>query len=144
MPNPVIRFYASEVLSPHRALTPEGFLLCTDVAIARCGTMLYSAGEVPVEADADGIIRIHREPADVFDPTAIASFNGKPVTDDHPPEKVGPATYRTYAVGTVINPRQGDGLLEDNEMLYADLLITDNDAIKAIRQRVQGGDQLRI
>ena len=74
MPNPVMRFYSEEKLGVHRSLTPEGFLVVHDAAIARAGTMLYSAGEVPVEADQDGLIRIHRELSDVFAPEAIASF----------------------------------------------------------------------
>ena len=137
-----IRFYTSERLGPKRSLTPEGFLLCEDVPIARCGTMLYADGEVPVTADRDGIIRIHRDPEDVFDPNAIASWNGKPVTNEHPPEKVQTVNWKVYSVGVALNPRRGDGLTEDNEFLYADLLIQDADAVRDVLaglREVSGG-----
>lgn len=128
-----LRFYTSESLGPTQHLTPDGFLLCENVPLARTGVLLYADGEVPVEADQDGIIRVLREPEEVFSPSAIASFNGKPVTNDHPPEKVSPGNWRTHAVGVVINPRRGDGRQFDDDFLYADLLITDEDAIQDIR-----------
>lgn len=132
MPDGKLRFYTSEKLGPNRELTPEGFLACYNVPIARTGVMLYAQGEVPVAAGADGIIRIHRDPEDVFAPSAIASFNGKPVCNDHPPQKVDPLTWRQYSVGVVLNPRRGDGALYDSDFLYADLLIQDENAIRDI------------
>jgi hypothetical protein len=132
MPDPVLRFFTSEKLGPNRALTPEGFLLCKDVAIARTGTMLYAQGEVPVEAGSDGIIRIYRDAEDVFSPMAVASFAGKPVTNDHPPQKVDPLSWKDYAVGVTMNPRRGDGIIQDSDFLYADLLVQDADAIRDV------------
>ena len=137
-----IRFYTSERLGPKRSLTPEGFLLCEDVPIARCGTMLYADGEVPVTADRDGIIRIHRDPEDVFSPDSVASWNGKPVTYEHPPEKVQTVNWKTYSVGVTLNPHRGDGAVYDNEFLYADLLIQDADAVRDVLaglREVSGG-----
>jgi uncharacterized protein len=133
MPN-TLRFYTAEKLGPTQSLTPDGFLLCEGVPLARTGVLLYADGEVPVEADSEGIIRVVREPEEVFSPTAIASFNGKPVTNDHPPTKVNPSNWKDYAVGIVLNPRRGDGLHFDNDFLFADLLIHDKDAIEDIRE----------
>lgn len=130
----LIRFYTAEKLGTHQSLTPDGFLLCADVPIARIGTMLYADGEVPVTADRDGIIRIHRDEDEVFKPNAVYSFAGKPVTNDHPPEKVNPHNWRNYSVGVVLHPRRGDGLLTNNDYLYADLLIQDEDAIRDVRE----------
>ena len=42
-----------------------------------------AAGEVPVTS-ANGLIKIVRLPEDVFAHAAIASFEGKPITLDHP------------------------------------------------------------
>lgn len=134
MPDPVLRFYTAEKLGVHQELTPEGFLLVRDAPIARTGTMLYAQGEVPVESGVDGIIRIHRDAADVFAPIAVASFNGKPITNDHPPQKVDPLTWKDYAIGVVLNPHRGDGALLDSDFLYADLLIQDADAIRDVRE----------
>jgi hypothetical protein len=61
----------------------------------------------------------------------MASFAGKPVVDDHPEEDVTPANWRELAIGTVQNPRRGEGNLSD--VMLADLLITDEDGIKAVQ-----------
>lgn len=129
-----LRFYTTESLNPSskRAFTPEGFLLCMDVPIARVGTLLYAAGEIPVPPGPDGIIRIKRDESEVFHHNAILSFAGKPVTDEHPPEKVTPDNWKEYAIGTVMSPRRGDGLTENNLLLYADLLIQNRQAIEDI------------
>jgi hypothetical protein len=126
-----MRFYTVEKLGPKQELTPEGFLLCRDVAIARTGTMLYAASEVPVEGGPDGIVRIERSPEEVFRDATIASFLGKPVTLNHPTEDVTPANWASLAKGTTYNVRRGVGL--DDDFLIADLLITDGEAIQQVR-----------
>jgi len=124
-------FYASARLGDTQATTPEGFLICGDVRIARTGDMLYGRGEIPVEAGPDGRIVIHRTEGEVFRAETIASFHGKSVTLAHPDEDVSPLNFRDYEVGTIQNPRRGDGL--ESDFLVADLLIKDPDAIEAIR-----------
>jgi hypothetical protein len=106
-------------------------LLCERVPIARTGTQFYGPGEVPIESGADGIIRVVRDEAEVFRPETIASFEGKPVTLDHPSLFVTPETWRELTVGVVQNVRRGDGF--DADLLLADLLITDAAAIKLVR-----------
>ncbi|MCT9017197.1 DUF2213 domain-containing protein, partial [Cupriavidus gilardii] len=71
-----MRHYTVHRLGPKRALTPEGFLLCEDVPVARTGEMLYGPGEVPVEPGPDGLIRISRTPDEVFRPETLASCIG--------------------------------------------------------------------
>jgi len=126
--------FSPQKLGEHQSMTPDGFLLCTAVPIARTGVLLYADGEVPVEPDGEGVIRVSRDEDEVFAPIAIASFAGKPVTNDHPPEKVAPENWKTYSVGVVLNPRRGDGLRYDNQFLYADLLIQDQLAILDVRE----------
>jgi len=123
-------WYVTEKLGETRYKTPEGFLVCENVPIARTGVMTYGPGEVPIDAGQDGIIRIDRSEADVFDPKTIASFAGKPVTDDHPDEDVNPDNWAALAKGEVHNPRRGDGIWSD--CLVADLFIKDANAIKAV------------
>ncbi len=122
-----MNFYTTGRLGESRETTPEGFMLCRNVAIARTGTQLYGAGEVPVDPGPDGIIRIQRLDEEVFRAETIASFEGKPVTVEHPNEFVTPETWQTLAVGIVQNPRRGEGI--NNDLLIADLLITASDAI---------------
>lgn len=124
--------FAPDQIGRTRYLTPEGFLLCEGVRIARTGAMLYTHAEMPVVApDPSGaMITILREADVLFHPDTIASFAGRPVTNDHPPTTVTPDNFREYVVGTTLNPRRGEGV--DSEFLIADLLIQDADTIKDI------------
>jgi len=126
-----MKFYASERLGPKQRVTPEGFLICEAVPIARTGTMIYGDGETPIEVGRDGLARIDRNEDEVFRRETMASFEGKPVTMNHPSEFVGPANWRDLAVGITQNVRRGDGI--DAEFLFADLLITDAIAIREVR-----------
>jgi hypothetical protein len=110
--------------------TPEGYLLARSVPIARTGTMLYAAGEVPIRA-VDGLIRIERMAGDVFAQSTIASFEGKPICLDHPSVDVNPSNWSQLAKGVVQNVWRGTGLEDD--FLVADLLITDAAAIQQVR-----------
>lgn len=126
-----LRFYATVQLGPKQSVTPEGFLICHDVAIARTGVQRYLADEVPIEAGPGGQVEIRREPDDVFRPETLASFEGKPVTIDHPDDLVNPDNWKGLAVGLTQNVRRGEGL--DQDLVFADLLIMDREAIEAVR-----------
>jgi hypothetical protein len=125
-------FYAPGELGKTRRVTPEGFLLCEGVAIARVGEQRYSADEVPLEPDKGGEIRISRTPEEVFREETLASFEGKPVTVEHPDEFVGPHNWNIHAVGVTQNLRRGTGIEDD--LLFADLLITAADAIQHVNE----------
>lgn len=124
------RFYTTEDLGPQQSLTPEGFLLCENVPIARTGAQLYSSEEIPVEG-VGGRVTVHRDPADVFRPETIASFEGKSVTLDHPDDWVVPGNWKELTHGFAQNVRRGENGQED--LLVADLLITDQAAITRVR-----------
>lgn len=131
-----MRFYFTEQLSEHKFKTREGFLLCKYVIIARTGIQIYTQDEMPViKADGNGMIQVDRPPEEVFKPESIASYAGKPFVINHPTENgeiidVTPENWRELAVGTVLNPRQGAGIL--NDVLIADFLVTDASAIDII------------
>lgn len=126
-----MRFYTVVQLGPKQSLTPDGFLLCEEVPIARTGVQIYGPGQTSVEPGPDGITRIQRDPAEVFRPETVASFAGKSVVDDHPPDGVTPENYKELTVGSVMNVRRGPGIQDD--LLLADLLIMDAGAIAAVR-----------
>ena len=126
-------FLTTEKLGPQQSLTPEGFLIIRAVPLARCGPQIYSDKEIPIRGDSRGQVIIDRLPADVFHPAAIASLNGKAVTLDHPSDDVDPTNYRDLACGHVINPRRGVGA--QNNLLIGDLVVTDPEAIEAIRSK---------
>ena len=121
--------YFGSRISDHILKTPEGFLICKDVPIARTGTQQYRGCEFggPV---ADGIYNVQRPEAEVFDRAAVASFEGKPVCDEHPVEDVTPDNYGRYMKGVCRDVRRGDGDLSN--CLVADLVIYDADLINKI------------
>jgi hypothetical protein len=125
-----IRFYTTETLGPKRHLTPEGFLVCEDVPIARTGEMIYGPDETPVAVGRDGRAVITRSEKEVFKPDSMASIVGKLVVNDHPPVDVDPKNWKYYACGVVMNSRRGDGELKN--YLVSDIIIYDPDMIEDI------------
>ena len=103
-----------------------------DTTIARCGVQLYHADELPdLQADDDGWISVDRDPTEVFSPMAMASFEGKPIVDDHPPDVVTPSNHRQLVIGHVQHVRRS----ADGHSLIADLIFTDAAAIRQIRSK---------
>lgn len=126
-----MKYFVEAKLSENISETPEGFLICLGVPIARTGEMLYGAHETPLEPDASGKVKVMREDAEVFRPETIASFEGKPITITHPDEFVNPDNWKDLAKGTMQNVRRGTGEYKDS--LLADLLITDRMAIELVK-----------
>ncbi|MFW1805953.1 DUF2213 domain-containing protein [Acinetobacter baumannii] len=122
--------YTTGQLGRTREITPEGYLLCRDVPIARIGTLMYADGEVPVTADNTGLIIIYRGEDVLFDPITIASAEGKPVTDDHPADWVTPDNWKELSKGFVKDVRRGEG--GDSDYLVADILVTDKETIQKV------------
>ena len=87
----MLTYYGTEI-SPNQTKTDEGFLICKNVPIARTGTMEYLARELGLDGDPERIVTVNRYEEDVFSPAAMASFEGKIVTDNHPPDNLLPET----------------------------------------------------
>lgn len=130
-----MEFFVSEQISENISKTPEGFLLCANVPLTRTGDLLYLAGETPVSATSDGVTVISRTAETIFSPETIASFQGKPVTINHPKVFVDSKNIGTYGVGTVINVRPGEG--DFANCLVGDLLITHDDGINVVQSGVR-------
>jgi uncharacterized protein len=123
-----------EQIGPKQVKTASGFLLCMDVPIARIGTQEYADIELPdIEAGKDGIILVERTEDEVFNPESIASFEGVPVTIEHPREPVTPDNWIVYAKGVAQNVRRGEGEMSD--FLLADLLVMDKGAIHDVETK---------
>lgn len=123
--------HTTQEIGPQRRLTPEGYLLCMNVPLSRTGDLIYAPSEIPGAGINDqGLVVVARDEAALFDATTISSFQGKPVTLGHPPKNVGAGDWREYSVGTVLNPRRGEGA--DSDILVGDLLIMDQRCIDAI------------
>lgn len=143
------RFYATEELSPNIAKTPEGFLLCLEVPVARTGLQIYAPGEVPpdIEPSPNGSVTIERDPDEVFRPETLASYNLAPFTNEHPKENnegvdVNPQNWKKFAVGAIFDARQGEGLADD--LTFVDIKVYDektiDDILKGKRQISVGYD----
>jgi len=120
-------FYGNRI-SEHMTKTPEGFLICHSVPIARVGAQEYLPRELGLSGSEP--ITVLRAEEDVFSPGTIASFEGKPVTDDHPPIFLDPTNYSSYMRGVVQNVRRGSGELSD--YIVADMIIHDARVIAEI------------
>ena len=111
---------------------PEGYLLCLNVPVARTGTQEYLPEELGLPP-GPAPIPVFRPAEEVFSPECIASFQGMPVTNDHPPDGVTVENARALQRGHVHNVRRGAG--EESDLLLADLMITDPALIDAILHR---------
>lgn len=123
--------YYGYAISPNQIETAEGFLICRNVPIARTGDMEYLESELKPDGDSAKMVKVYRSPEEVFSEAALSSFEGKPVTDGHPPELLTPDTCTQYARGHAQNIRKGEGEWEGH--VLADLHIQDEGLIREIQ-----------
>lgn len=124
-----MKAYYGSRFSPNQTLTPEGYLVAHNVPIARTGWYKYLGNEIGL--DSAEPVQVYRDPDEVFTDAAMASFEGKPLTDDHPPAGLTSSNSLDYAKGTVGNVRRGKG--SDSDLLIADLIAYDQRLIDEIR-----------
>lgn len=108
--------------------TRDGFLAVRAKA-ARAGTYQYLGQEVDpagTRFNAGDTVTVYRPSDEVFDRASIASFIGKPVTNDHPTVAVTADNWKSHSRGAVM------GAVRDGEYLAFDLTIMDGEAIKAV------------
>lgn len=117
-------FYGTR-LSENMAKTPEGFLICYDVPIARTGTQEYLGSELGADED---VVIVNRPAEEVFSPATLASFEGKPFTNDHPYELLNIHNAAVYEKGHVQNVR----ISKDKKYIIADIIVKDLTTIEAI------------
>jgi hypothetical protein len=125
--------YYGDIISPNITKTPEGYLICKNVPIGRTGEMKYLKRELGAEGNPGDMVNVTRDESVIFDPAALASFEGKPVTSGHPPEDIEPGNWANYTRGHIQNVRRGtDG---DSDKIIADLFITDPILINEIENK---------
>lgn len=123
--------YFGSRLSTNMITTPEGYLICKNVPIARTGVQQYQGREFGAE-NPSRIYNVTRPEREVFDAAAIASFEGKPVCDEHPDKDVTPDNYSQYMRGMCRDVHRGDG--EFKNCLVGDLIIYDKGLIDKIQR----------
>lgn len=114
-------FFGSR-FSPNMTRTPEGYLICHNVPLARTGVQRYLQSEVN-QAGGEDVVNVYRNENEVFSEATLASFEGKPVTDNHPSEFLQPANAMAYARGVCQNVRRGTG--DESDLIIGDLVIYD-------------------
>lgn len=111
-------YYGSKI-SDNITKTPEGYLICLNVPIGRTGYMDYMGEEIGIEGKSGQKIKVYRSPEELFSSATMASFEGKPVTNNHP--------FQNLDINTVNNQMRGhmQNIRQDGDFLLADLFITD-------------------
>ena len=119
-----MHYYGTRLSENISRREPEGYLLCLNVPVARTGTQEYLPEELGIFGQGPpGLVPVVRPESEVFSPETIASFEGMPVTNDHPPDGVDIGNIRALQKGHAHNVRRGTG--EESDLLLADLIITD-------------------
>lgn len=123
------RAYYGSKISDNITELSDGCLACFNVPIARIGTYKYLREELGLEGN--GIVDVYRTADEVFDETAIASFEGKAFTDTHPSIDVTADNWSIYSKGDIRNVRRGKG--DKSHLLLADIMVRDPIVINEIR-----------
>lgn len=119
--------YFGVKLSPHRIKNDKGQLIITGCTFARTGKQKYHKSElgIPLTEGEDDFIYLDRPVEEVSSPAAIASFEGAPITDDHPEDDVVVGVNWDYlSKGMAFNVKYiADSPTKGH--LEADLILTD-------------------
>ena len=124
-----MHYYGTRLSENISRREPEGYLLCLNVPVARTGTQEYLPEELGLPPGSS-FIPVRRPEEEVFSPKTMASFEGMPVTNDHPPEGVDVSNIRALQKGHAHNVRRGSG--SESDLLLEDQIITDPALITAI------------
>ena len=76
-------YYGTRISDNISLREPEGYLLCLNVPVARTGYQEYLPEELGLPP-SPSTVRVFRPEEEVFSPACIVSFEGVPVTNDHP------------------------------------------------------------
>ena len=125
-----MQYFGSKISDNITKREPEGYLYCLNVPIARTGKQKYLANEVGM--DGNSVVDVVRTPDEVFKASAIASFEGMPITRDHPDEEVDVRNIGAYQRGHVQNVRRGLG--KESDCVIADLVITHESLIHDVME----------
>lgn len=110
--------------------TKDGYLRVVAKA-ARPGIQQYLGREVDPEGKhftADQVVNVYRPPEEVFSTDAMASFVGRPITDDHPAVTVNAKNWRDLSRGVV----GGAKAYEDEGWVRFDLALMDAALIEKV------------
>lgn len=105
--------------------TRDGYLTAVP-RVARTGIQLYRGSELG--QPSKGVVKIYRDEKEVFNKDSLATFAGKPYTDNHPPKMVDASNWKRYAAGDA-----GDEVLRDGEFIRVPMMLRDASTIKRVK-----------
>jgi hypothetical protein len=115
--------FAGQRISPRMIRKQNGTLVCVGVPLCRTGIQEYRKSEVTGEP-SDELVEVVRSVKEVLDPVSVASYEGVPVCDGHPPMFLTPENWSAYSRGHLQNCRI-DTLPSGEKAIIADLVIED-------------------
>lgn len=130
----MLAFYGTR-LSEHISESPEGFLIAHAAPLCRTAVntpQKYLGSELGLRND-DRVYDVYRSPKEVLNKKFLASLEGKPVTDAHPPGFLTADTASWYQRGHAQNIRIGPVLPDGEQSVIGDLLITDRALIDKVK-----------
>lgn len=125
-------FFSDRLTLDKRRINSDGYM-AIHARAARTGVYQYLGREIDPGGKhfaADQVVNVYRSPDEVFDKASMASFIGKPITDDHPDEAVTAANWRDLARGTVMGAQRE--VADDGEYLDFSLAFMDAETIGKI------------
>lgn len=122
-------FFANDKVSlSSRTITAEGYLVAPGV-LARTGIQEYRAFELGIkDGDPMRMIKLYRPDNEVFDAASMATFDGCPVTIDHPKDGVTKENWAQLTKGEV------KGIKREGDHMIGTLTIKSKDAINALEK----------
>lgn len=109
-------------------LTDQGYLVAEGTKLARTGPMEYLGRELG-KTD-NNVYDVYIDPEDLFNDAAMASYEGMPVTINHPEEmEVNAQNWSELSVGHIKNIRPSD----DKKFLLGDVIVNSSKAIDTIQ-----------
>lgn len=154
-----LAYYGSRIPGkPHWVETKEGYRIYKDVPICRTGYQEYLGKELKDHRDYkpewgledEKLYKVFRPKSVVTAPETVASFEGKSVLDNHPPDGVKIVTVENeseYGKGHAQNVRVGTEMDDGETPLLADLFVKNeplNDQVESGKRDISCGYLYRL
>lgn len=127
-----LSIYGSK-LSDRLYMDNNGQLIVKDAILARTGEYDYLESDILPNGDKTKIVKVYRSPEDVFEPASMASFENKPLCDNHPDDDVCGDNYSSLQHGYMRDIHRGEGDLSN--CLMGTIVVTDPYVIKMIQNK---------
>ena len=127
-----LSIYGSK-LSDRLYMDNNGQLIVKDAILARTGEYDYLESDILPNGDKTKIVKVYRSPEDVFEPASMASFENKPLCDNHPDDDVCGDNYSSLQHGYMRDIHRGEGDLSN--CLMGTIVVTDPYVIKMIQDK---------